>query len=339
MHLFGTFGRGYWTFLRTGTTPVEAYLSMRELFWRTDGRFNDVLTRLSAIMHPPYAIPLHQSVFGDYNALEIVHIVNELKNRGYCVFRKRLSEPLCEELLQLAAAIQYRILLPPSGDEFRIQYSEDTVPYESDNVISPQYNAPAQTLMENPVVQDMVSDPLLLDISQRYFGASPVFDFVALWWSPPYLKHASSEAAQLFHFDMDRLKFLKFFVYLTDVGPDNGPHTYIAGSHKRKPRELHRDGRILDEEIAQYYSDSDIVEITGPRGTVFVADTRGFHKGKAPMYGDRLILQSVFATNLFGENYSPIYVNGKFTERFVARIRQYRRTYLGSVLNDMSVSK
>jgi hypothetical protein len=186
-------------------------------------------------------------------------------------------------------------------------------------------------VIEHPTTQRLVADPVLVDISQRYFRTRPVFDFVALWWNTAYLSSASSEAAQLYHFDMDRLKFVKFFIYLTDVGPQNGPHTYVAGSHRRKPRALHRDGRFSDHEVERHYNPADIIEITGPRGTVFVADTRGFHKGTLPIAGDRLLLQIEFATNLFGQTYPPVYINETFTESFKATLAKYPEIYGGSV--------
>ena len=45
-------------------------------------------------------------------------------------------------------------------------------------------------------------------------------------------KKADSEAAQMFHFDLDRIKWLKFFIYLTDVKINSGPHVYVSGTHK-----------------------------------------------------------------------------------------------------------
>ena len=39
--------------------------------------------------------------------------------------------------------------------------------------------------------------------------------------------------AQLYHFDLDRPKWLKFFIYLNDVeNLDHGPHSYIKNTHK-----------------------------------------------------------------------------------------------------------
>ena len=103
---------------------------------------------------------------------------------------------------------------------------------------------------------------------------------------------------------MDRIKFLKVFFYLTDVDADTGSHCYVPASHRRKPAALLRDGRYSDEEITRHYG-STPVEITGRRGTILLADTRGIHKGKPLARGERLILQFELAPSLFGQYYPP----------------------------------
>jgi hypothetical protein len=129
---------------------------------------------------------------------------------------------------------------------------------------------------------------------------------VTMWWSlaVPSNQQEQSAAAQLFHFDLDRLSFLKFFVYLTDVTPLNGPHCYVAGSHRGfKNAKLQRDGRFSDAEIKAHYP-SEEVQIVGQKGTIFVADTKGFHKGLPLESGERLIFQIEFSNSLFGAPYT-----------------------------------
>lgn len=148
-----------------------------------------------------------------------------------------------------------------------------------------------------------------------------------MWWSTPALKEPSSEAAQLYHFDMDRIKFLKFFIYLTDVTPSTGPHCFVAGSHRRKPAALLRDGRFQDHELERHYAPERFVEITGPKGTVLAADTRGFHKGKPLETGSRLIFQVEFAVNMFGASRRLIEINEAFTSKFIDLTHRYPYVY------------
>jgi len=199
----------------------------------------------------------------------------------------------------------------------------DPVIFDGTNPRYVAYHFDAQHVMETYAAQKIVSEPWFLRVAQDYLGCRPVNDLVAMWWSTAASKKASSEAAQLYHFDMDWIKFLKFFVYLTDVTEDTGPHCYVAGSHRRKPKALLRDGRFLDEELKGHYAHEDFVEIAGPTGTIFVADTRGFHKGRPLVTGTRLIFQVEFAVSLFGQNYPPIEVTDAFTPEFRDVITRY----------------
>ena len=133
----------------------------------------------------------------------------------------------------------------------------------------------------------------------------PINDLMAFWWSAPQ-KVASSEAAQLFHYDLDRQKFLKIFFYLTDVGPDNGPHCYVRGSHAHKPRQFYADRRFSDDEVARAFPAQDIREVHGPAGTIVAGDTLCLHKGKPLVSGSRLIFQLEFTLSLFGQTYETL---------------------------------
>ena len=65
------------------------------------------------------------------------------------------------------------------------------------------------------------------------------------------------------------------------------------------------------------------MEITGAPGTIFIADTRGFHKGKAIQSGDRLMVQLEFSTSLFGPEHQEIKVNERFSNEFRQFARQH----------------
>jgi len=121
----------------------------------------------------------------------------------------------------------------------------------------------------------------------------------------------------------DRQNFLNFFIYLTDVTPETGCHTYIRGSEPTRPMTLRRDGRYPDEEIAAAYRPEDHIEICGPRGTVFVAHTKGIHKGKMLRRDNRLVLQYIFTTDLFGAPWKPL----AWTETMESGLGELARTH------------
>ncbi|NEO51250.1 MAG: phytanoyl-CoA dioxygenase family protein [Moorea sp. SIO4A3] len=191
-----------------------------------------------------------------------------------------------------------------------------------------------QQIFENPDLLNLIIDQSLLAVAQEYLNCSPVLDLVALWWSAPFHGKGTSLAAQEYHHDMDRIKFLKVFIYLTNVNSENGPHCYVKGSHIRKPKELVFDGRKSDATIGLHYLESEIHELCGPRGTIIIADTRGFHKGKTLTSGNRLLFQIEFSNSLFGANYPKVRMD-KISD--VSQLRQlvdkYHRTYSQILFN------
>ena len=85
--------------------------------------------------------------------------------------------------------------------------------------------------------------------------------------------------------------------------------------------------RTRDEEVLRHYTAQRITTITGPRGLIFAADTRGLHRG-APLHsGDRIILQLQFSNSSFGNDPPHIMINDRFSTDLLERIEQLPRTY------------
>jgi hypothetical protein len=160
--------------------------------------------------------------------------------------------------------------------------------------------------LRSPLVARLAEDPVLLEVAARYLGTKPKLIGVNMWWSYPEQADGAARdfAAQMFHFDLDDFKFLKFFFYLTDVDEASGPHVAVRGSHRNKRRASFRDQfevrRYGDEEILSTYGMDSVVTICGPAGTGFVEDTICIHKGLPPVSRPRLALQFQYALNDFG---------------------------------------
>lgn len=157
-----------------------------------------------------------------------------------------------------------------------------------------------------PVVEQISRDPLLLRVAGNYLQTPPTLVSVALFWSyPATLSDAEhSHAAQMFHYDLDDFRFLKFFFYLSDVDDDSGPHVAVRGSHRGKRHSRFRDRfkvrRYSDAEIQQLYGRDAVERITGPAGTGFAEDTLCIHKGASPISRERLMMQVQYAYNDWG---------------------------------------
>jgi Phytanoyl-CoA dioxygenase (PhyH) len=300
----------------TKRTPPIAAESMRRLYVATDGRINDAGGRVSAVLHPPVRIDGARGVLGDLEPPAVDAIARDIAQNGYHIFDTKLDGGVCERIVEFARRTPATLIPAPAG-----RPSEAV--FDPAALLAPRYDLAEARIFELPELQELATDQTLMAVAQAYLKCRPVNDLVAMWWSAAFGAAPSSEAAQLFHFDMDRLKFIKFFVYLTDVDESHGPHVYVASSHVRKPKPVRRDGRIPDEEIVGQYGREAIVEITGERGTILAVDTRGFHKGKALETGDRLLFQVEYTNSLFGVPYNRIAPGNDWSAQALEQLRRY----------------
>ena len=221
---------------------------------------------------------------------EIDACVESLRANGFYVFKQRIPAAAVESMREsaLTAPATARGLAGPPA------------PYPRTAPQVGRYDIDEANTMASADMQDFCSDPALALIAAEYLEQPVIQDQTALWWTTTMGAADASMNAWLFHQDRDRLSFLKFFCYLTDVGPENGPHTYIRGTHKRVPHTLATDGRKDDDSIRAAGLWDDVIDFCGPAGTFMAVDSVGLHKGQPPISGDRCVLQVEFATSLFG---------------------------------------
>lgn len=117
---------------------------------------------------------------------------------------------------------------------------------------------------------DAVTAPHLLelalkmtDVASAYLGRDPAVSYSAnVFWTRPGPAGERPDI-QAFHCDQDDERFLAMFVYLTDVLSDaDGPQDLFG-------------------------PDGTCRTITGPAGTVFLADTSREHRGRKPLVRER----------------------------------------------------
>lgn len=153
---------------------------------------------------------------------------------------------------------------------------------------------PIETLLGAPEVLRLANSPRVLQIVENVLGCAPTISEINCWW----LRHDFDlEAAKIrhnfyvetrknYHRDIDDWSVLRYFVYLTDVDEQHGPHSYIPGSHNRALN--HRRGVDLDKVYRRLYERR--IDVMGPAGTGILMDPFGLHRGVVPAAGDRLIL-------------------------------------------------
>lgn len=313
----------------TRRTPAFAYQSMIRLFVLTGGRSNDLLSRLIGIIRRPYRLQGARGVLGALREDQLQRLVDRLRVRGYHKFDVKLPSELCDKLLNFALT---QPCTPRARDSDQQPTCAQPVVYDRKNPGAIVYDFSPGDLINYVDIQRLMGDESIIALAQEYLGSKPVLDTVNMWWMTAYTNQPDSNAAQLYHFDMDHARWIKFFVYLTDVTPESGPHCFVAGSHRRDgiPAHLLSKGytRLSDAEVSATFPPSDLLEITGPRGTILAVDTRGLHKGKPIVQGERLIFEMEFSNSLFGA-FSP--GRGEITnlhERGFSRfVKQHRRIY------------
>lgn len=319
--LLANFWYGYFHYKLTGSTPTKAYHSMRQLFCITNGKLNKLAASIDNLFKTKYPFSTVEGVLGRLDKKDVTAISQNIKENGYHIFPQPLPQQMVDNLVAFA---RQQKCVP------RIDNHPGTTVYNAENPVSPIYDFINQDLFENETIQSILIDESIIAVAQEYLGPKPVLDLVTMWWSTANFKGTNlSRAAQLYHFDLDRIKFLKFFVYLSDVDTHNGPHCYIEGSHTTKPLPVLKDGRIMDEELLAVYPQEKFREITGKKGTILAVDTIGFHKGKPLEKKDRLLFQIEFATSMFGQEYPPVKRNEKFGRAFLDSVTRFDHTFSG----------
>lgn len=251
-----------------------------------------------------------------FSSLSAKQIADQLRQDGYYKFDHRLDDATVNKIVSFAKSEPSKT----RKDYFSTETSStEKVSFEEmQQIDSPRFDFDQLDMCKSSEILELIFDQSFCNIAQEYFGSMPIMDLFAMWWSKPCEnKKLQSYAAQMFHYDMDRIKFLKFFVYLTDVTPNTGPHCFVRGSHIDLKKGLRRDGRFEDTEVEQAYDKDSIVEFCAPKGTIFAVDTRGIHKGVSLKSGQRLILQLMYSNSTFGQDYQNIDIDALSSKKLI----------------------
>ena len=148
----------------------------------------------------------------------------------------------------------------------------------------------AQDILNAPYLLKLGNDPRILDVVSRFLGCKPTIGYMATWWS--YATALGPQQAENFHRDVDDWRFVKLFVYLTDVEMESGPHKYVL--HSSNQAKLTQIRRFDDQEVANAFGEENIKTMTSKAGEGFLEDTYGIYKGQPVRSGHRLLFQVVY---------------------------------------------
>jgi hypothetical protein len=123
----------------------------------------------------------------------------------------------------------------------------------------------------------------LLDVANTYLGMWSKLEYVDVWYTPP-AEGSERQVSQNWHRDYNDRHLLKAFLYLVDVDEQTGPFEYVPRSAPGGELDGLWPWRPLGEnyppqdELAKKI-DGRAVTFTGPKGTVILCNTSGFHRG------------------------------------------------------------
>ena len=152
------------------------------------------------------------------------------------------------------------------------------------------------TLMGCQAINNLVEDPLLLEVARNYLGYWPTKILRYMSWtlvsSLPDEQQKRLNEPVIYHYDIPSYNSVRIYFYITDVDTFSGPHIMIKNSHDIKPvKMLFSPCQQTDNAIYNYYGKEKEIIIEGNRGFGFFQDPYCFHKATTPVNSDRLLLQ------------------------------------------------
>jgi len=195
------------------------------------------------------------------------NLLNQIKETGYAVVENFLSQDEINEIVKFTENIKgYQFHVPNRAFNNKPEFFSDDLDW---NICSYKMNH----LLKNHFILKMITRPDIVALAQEYLGCLPTLTSVSMWWS----KFTGNDFhTQKIHRDYDDFRFLAFFIYLSDVDDDNGPHVYYKNTHNGS------------EDI------SEKVVIRGKAGTAIFGDTYAYHHGQPLNSGKRLLFWSRF---------------------------------------------
>lgn len=186
----------------------------------------------------------------------------------------------------------------------------------------------AHTFVPNDPVSQYLAAPAFAAISCRYMNMVPRYVGSSFWHTKP----APSDDrvySQMWHRDYNDRRLVKIFLYLNDVGDNNGFFEYMTGTHIHGPQgksfdqigpdgfRAYPDQQAIEKlandagtlklsdvpkdkhsgDAAPWHGKIKVVQCQAPAGTLIFADTFGVHRGGYVKAGHRDMIMSTYSTH------------------------------------------
>jgi ectoine hydroxylase-related dioxygenase (phytanoyl-CoA dioxygenase family) len=272
----------------------RSYNMMLRFFYLTGGLSNDIINFF--VSKKPLEKETCTGIFSKFDEDEILKYKKQLDNNGYLILDNVLNSEEVNALVNDFIKVEGFYT-----SDSNIKSEKKKLNIQNPESVKFHYNS--QDIIDNENFQKLLFDSSLINFAQSYLKSYPIIDNISSWWSFPS-SIPDKNAAQWWHFDLERPKWLKFFFFLTDCTLENGAHCFVKGSHKNSGINwsLRKRGyeRLSDQDINNFYPKTDIVDIIAKKGSLLIEDTRGLHKGRHLIKDNRFLIQLQYSSSSFG---------------------------------------
>ena len=214
--------------------------------------------------------------------LSAAEIVNNIEVDGFCAGIKANKELLT-----------YLTEIAQSNDFIDRKTGEGAHRFDLSNLKNPSNGYIYSILNPHQTNDRLMSFALneIKPIADAYLGTDATIHNTQIWITFPDEGNAYNPDFG-FHYDLDDYRFLKLFIYLTDVDENSGPHQIIKQSHKFNGFYRFFNRRLPDNIPKKY--EQNVQTMLAEKGEGFFEDTMCYHKGTRPIK-PRAIFQLQFA--------------------------------------------
>ena len=195
------------------------------------------------------------------------------KQTGYYLFRPGVIPGAMEAVSSAAAVFSNK----------KLDHANSKKPFFS-NLLEPQ------DLEQHPAILEFAESQPMMEAAAGYLGVLPKLHGLGIYFSPA---NESLKSSQKYHIDGDELSRVKCFINVNNVGPENGPFTFIPAnkSHAIRRKLGQEWERLEDNEVESLSNPGDVISLVGAPGTGALVDTaRCLHYGSRCRIGYRLVL-------------------------------------------------
>ena len=286
----------------------RGYVAMRQISSGIGLVLDDlIVSNIKSTIPNPFRVddlaPQGHELFG--SAFNLTDITQSIKESGYYIF----PTPLRNDVLQALQSLFSKTT--PDASSGRVDANEEATSSDID-------------------LLRFALSKIFLNIAGNYLEVCPILDSIILGRSSVSValsEQSLSANAMTWHYDKDRTSFIKFFVYLNDVDASNGPHQYIQGTRNIAHEHASPDLRIGSRLVYEKFPFESINTISGPAGTMFVADTHTIHRGLPPIERERHLLQFQYSSSLFGAPFSHLPTSVIERDELLILAREYPRVF------------